>query len=152
MAESAVTTTGIDELRRAINEFPASVTAVCRRVAEATANGILVDARRRLQSQTHGTGATAAAIYIEEDAANHQFIIASPGVPHPRFSLHRMKRSGRTHTQRVSQNNLPLWLEYGTQKMPARPYMRPAAEAAKPRYEADMQTAVETEMRRSFGG
>lgn len=123
------TQTGVNEMRQAVHKLPAAVTAGLREVAKASAHRILANARANLARQTHGTGATAKAIVIEEDAANREFRVISVGAPHPRFSLHRMKRSGRTHTQRVTQNNLPMWLEYGTSKMAARPYMHPAAAA-----------------------
>lgn len=128
-------------MRAAVQQLPTAVTAALRGVAEATAQRVLANARANLARQTHGTGATAAAINVTEDASNHAFIVASPGVPHPRFSLHRMTRSGRTHTQKVTQNNLPIWLEYGTVHMAARPYMRPAAEAEVDRYRRDMEAA-----------
>lgn len=141
MAESTFTQTGLAEMRQAIEQFPAAHTAALRAVAQATAGRVMARAKALLASQTHGTGATAAAITVTEDAANKQFIVSSPGVPHPTISLHTMKRSGRTHTQKVSQNNLPIWLEYGTVHMTARPYMRPAAAAEEAQYARDMENA-----------
>jgi hypothetical protein len=141
MSDSNFTQTGRNEFVQAVERLPDAVTKALRSVALVTAHRVKGDAQQILRSKTHGTGKTADAIFVEEDAADQAFLVKSPGVPHPRLSLHRMKRSGRTHTQKVSQNNLPIWLEHGTSKMAARPYMRPAADHAQAPYRRDMEAA-----------
>ena len=151
MSDSSFTTVGLEAFRRAVDQFPAAHTAKLRALAEETALRVRDDAKAILRSKTHGTGKTADAIVVEEDAANQAFLVKSPGVPHQRLSLHRMKRSGRMHTQKVTQNNLPIWLEYGTVDMTARPYMRPAADRAQARYRRDMEAASAEAAAETFG-
>lgn len=151
MSESSFTQTGLEEFKRAVERLPATVTAKLRSVAMVTAHRVKGDAQAILRSKTHGTGATANAIFVEEDSANQAFLVKSPGAPHQRLSLHRMKRSGRTHTQKVTQNNLPIWLEYGTSTMEARSYMRPAADRAQAQYRRDMEEASAKAVQETLG-
>ncbi len=137
-----MTITGLDELRAGVQQLPERVTAALRTVARQTASTVMVRAITNLQTKTHGTGATAAAIHVVEDEANKMFVVESPGVIHQRFSLHTMKRSGRKHTQKVTQDNLPIWLEYGTVKMKPRTYMKPAAEATNAQYIRESEAAA----------
>jgi hypothetical protein len=44
-----------------------------------------------------------------------------------------------------------LWLEYGTHRQAPRPYMKPAAAAVLPRYEADLRVAIEGLAHEVFG-
>ncbi len=130
-------------LKAAIDRFPAEVTAALKAVAKASADRIAVHAATILRSKTHGTGATADSIRVLDQSARKRYVVDVPGGPQPTISLHRMKRSGRTHTQRVTTWNLPLWLERGTKKMAARPFLRPAADAESDRYKANMRAAAE---------
>lgn len=133
---------GLEELRSGIQQLPDQVTAALMRVASATAQRVLMKARANLKAQTHGTGATAAAMLVRSDVANKMFVVESPGAPFTRLSLHTMKRSGRSHTQKVTVNMVPIYLEYGTRSMSARPYLRPAVEAEQARYRSDMEAAA----------
>jgi len=142
MAMSSITITGRNELLAGSRELPAHVTAALRAVAQTTAQRVLSRARANLAAKTKGTGATAKAIYIKDDPANQMFMVVSPGVAHARFSLHTMKRSGRKHTQKVTLNMLPIWIEHGTVKMAPRPYMRPAADAENAAYQRAMEAAA----------
>ncbi len=132
----------LDALRAAIDRFPDAVTAALKAVAKASADRIATNAANILRSKTHGTGATAASIRVVDRSANQEYLVEVPGGPIPTISWHRMKRSGRGHTQRVTQNNLPFWLERGTVHMAARPFLRPAADAESDRYKANMAAAA----------
>lgn len=155
MAEDGCTFIGFDELKRDVQTFPARVSASLRGVAFSTAARVMANARANLAARTHGTGATAAAIHIIEDEENRQFIVESPGVAHPLFSSHTMTRSGRSHTQRVTQNNLPIWLEYGWTMRNGQPhrgyyYMHDAATAENARYAKDMEAVALAEARNTL--
>lgn len=131
--DGSFTQTGLDEMKAAIRTFPERHTARLRAVAEATATRVMDRARAILSSKTHGTGRTAAQIGpVKEDAANQQFLVTSRA---PR---------GRA-------SNLPWLLEYGTTKMGARAYMRPAADAEDDRYRHDMEAASADEAQKAFG-
>lgn len=128
---SAFTQTGVEETRRQIEQFDDDQTAALKAVARATAERILERERALLAAQTHGEGNTAAAIYIEDDSANKRFVV--------RFGLIRSRPA-----------NLPIWIEYGTVRQPARPFVRPAADAEIERYRHDMAVASEAAARRTF--
>ena len=117
-----VTTMGLREARAAVEQLPRAVTLALRGVAWQSSRRIQEDAKRRLRAQTHGTGKTADAIVVIEEAEEQQFVIASQG-------------------DAGDAANLPLWLEFGTVKMSARPYMRPSALAESDRYRQEMAKA-----------
>jgi len=124
VADSSVTITGLDEMRRAVDQLPATVTAALKTVAKRSAQRIEGDAARRLRSQQKTEAhALADAITITEDVPNKQYIVTSKApVGQPA--------------------NLPIWNEHGTSKMAARPYMRPAADAEGPVYEREVVAAA----------
>lgn len=126
------TQTGVAELKRSIDRFSDDQTAALKAVARATAERILARERQLLSSQTHGAGNTADALFIEEDAANKQLIV--------RFGLIKKRPA-----------NIPVWLEYGTVQMTARPFIRPAADAEKERYRRDMEAASAAAGIKTFG-
>jgi len=124
VADSSVTITGLDEMRRAVDQLPATVTAALKTVAKRSAQRIEGDAARRLRSQQKTEAhALADAITITEDVPNKQYIVTSSAP------------AGQPA-------NLPIWNEHGTSKMPARPYMRPAADAEGPTYEREVAAAA----------
>jgi hypothetical protein len=106
-AKGGATTTGAKEYARVVDRLPTTVTAALREVAQQSAGIIHDHAQELLNQQTDGTGATAAAIKVVEDAANKQFHVISEAPPD-------------------KPDNLVIWLEHGTRFMAARPYMRPA--------------------------
>lgn len=126
------TQTGLAELKQSIERFSDDQTAALKAVARATAERILARERQLLASQTHGEGNTAAALFIEDDSANTRFIV--------RFGLIKGRPA-----------NLPIWIEYGTVHQPARPFVRPAADAEVERYRRDMEAASATAAAKSFG-
>lgn len=133
----------LETLRAAVDRFPEAVQAALKAVAKASADRIATHAASILRSKTHGTGATANSIRVLDRTADKEYVVEVPGGPIPTLSLHRMKRSGRIHTQAVTQNNLPFWLERGTVHMAARPFLRPAADAESERYKRNMAAAAE---------
>jgi hypothetical protein len=118
------TAQGLSELQRAITRLPQDVTRALQAVALRTARRVRTDARRLLLAQTHGTGATAAAIEILEDLPNKQYRVISEG-------------------PRGKPKNLGLWIENGTRHQPARPYMRPARDAAEGPYKRESLAAAQ---------
>ncbi len=120
---SAVTSTGLEEMRAACHQLPAAETAALRGVAQATATRMLAHARELLRGQLKSDRtALIEALVLEEDAANQAFrVVSKPPAGQPQM--------------------LPVWIEYGTVKMPARPYMHPSAEGEIDRYRRDMEAA-----------
>ena len=136
MAAGSVTTTGLREMRAASNRLPDELTAALRRVAQRTAQRVQAGARARVAV---ATGWTREHIALRESPADKAFIV-SAGTDRPRVGIAwHTRRSGRSHTQRVTLNMLPSWLEYGTVHMTARPFMRPSTEAERASYVRDMR-------------
>jgi HK97 gp10 family phage protein len=119
-----VTVTGLSELTRNVEALPADLTSALSGIASATAHRIAAHAAQILRSNTHGTGETAAAINVIADPKDNQFTVNSPAPSE-------------------KPKNLPLWLEFGTRYMAARPYMRPAVDAEADRYLSEMTKASE---------
>jgi hypothetical protein len=90
-------------------------------VARLTSETIVRQAQTRLQRQLgpNATGATVAGIHFVKIDGGYQVNAShSPNV----VAWHTRRRSGRSHTQLVTQNNLPLWLDRGTRNMASRPF------------------------------
>ena len=139
MAESTVTETGLDELRAGVNQLPAAVTLALQRVAEGSANRVLMGARQRLLSPNpplkrgrESTAANVAAlIEIIEDLPNKQYIVSS-------------------QAPAGNPANTVLWIEYGSVHQAARPYMHPAADAENASYQTSMEDAAVSEAQKVF--
>lgn len=129
----SVTTTGLDEFRRGVESLDTSVTNALKHVAEKHANAIAVDAKRRLRAQQKTSAhALADAIVVEPDVENNRYqVISFPPVGQP--------------------TNINLWNEFGTVKMQARPYMRPAADASRDAYTRDVEVAVTDAAKKALG-
>lgn len=123
MAQAGVMQTGMTEARRTVDRLPRAVSQALRGAAFVTATRIRDKAKALLLAQTQGTGKTAAAIAVHEDEDQQQFRVESKAV-------------------RPAPANLPLWLEHGTVKMSARPYMRPAAESQRDEYVRASERAI----------
>lgn len=93
-------------LLQALDRMDDVVGAALKVVARDTAERIRDGARARLQAQTRGTGQTADAITIEDIPGGYKVFVNTPG---------------------NRPENLTIWLEFGTQKMTARPFMFAAA-------------------------
>ncbi len=100
------------------------MTEALKTTARASAGRIATNAKAILRSKTHGTGRTANAIRVLDESRDKQYVVNSPGDP-----------------DRPA--NLPIWLEYGTRFMTAKPHMRPAADAESARYTAAMTATAE---------
>ena len=78
-------------------------------------------AKQILLSKTHGTGKTASSIVVTEEPEKKQFLVEVINPDNP---------------------NLALWIERGTVKMRARPFMRPAADEIDASYRREMEAAA----------
>lgn len=135
-----MTVTGLNELRQAIDRLPSEVTEALKTVARR--NAFLVKERAQ-EKVPVDTGYTRDNIHVIEDPEHKQYIV-SAGTDRPRviISLHTSRKTGRQHTQAVTVNMLPIWLERGTRYMVARPFMRPAGDSVQPAYRSEMADAA----------
>lgn len=120
MPDAGVTTTGLAEMRTAVDTLAQREKAALQDTAVQTGRRIAARAQRLLRQQTHGTGQTAAEIHLVTDAHGCQVISDAPA-------------------DRPA--DLPTYLEFGTVKMGARPYMRPALDAEATPYQRDSERA-----------
>ncbi len=122
---SAVTSTGLEEMRAACQQLPAAVTAALREVAQATAKRMMANSKAILQTkEVSDRTALIDAIVLEENAANREFrVISNPPPGQPK--------------------NVTIWNEYGAvgRIVTARYYMRDAAEAERDQYRRDLEAA-----------
>ena len=106
--------------------------------AKVTAENIAREARARVARRT---GETAAHIVAEETHDGKGYVVwVEPDV---KLSLHTSKRSGRTHTQKVTYNALGGWLEFGTQHMTARPFLFVSARLEEGAHDQRTRAAVQ---------
>lgn len=129
MGEGSVTVAGLKELDAAIDKLPDAVTAALRGVAKDTAYRIQARARvlapvgtEPRGKYTKGQPHLRDAIEVIEQSEQKQFLVDpnTPWLP-----------------------NLALWIERGTTRMAARPFMRPAGDAENARYIADSTAVAE---------
>jgi HK97 gp10 family phage protein len=124
MAEG-VTTTGLTELRRAVEQLPQAIQQALQTVAHDTAERIATRARELVHVRS---GRTRDSIRVVEDAAQHQYRVDVG--PHQGMPADKDWPA-----------NVPLWLEYGTRFRDAHPFMRPALDAEDARYRRDCEAA-----------
>lgn len=122
---AGVTTTGLTEMRRAVDELPQAIQQALQQVAADTAARI---ARRARQLVPVQSGRTRDSIRVVADLPHHQYRVDVG--PH----------EGLPATADWPAN-LPLWLEYGTRYRSAQPFMRPALDAEDARYRHDCEAA-----------
>jgi HK97 gp10 family phage protein len=125
----------IAALRRQVAALPTAVTARLRAVAWRTSRELKDRARATLLSKTHGHGKdhqrTADSFVIIEEPEKKQFLVAVENPENP---------------------NLAMWLERGTSRMTARPYLRPAADELDSTYKREMAAAAEDVVTQMLGG
>lgn len=116
-----VEVTGLDALTRGLAAFPDVVARGQRAAAEATAAALAGD----LRAELHARGWT---------LANEIDVIVAPSAQLIRIEVNpRPPRPA----------NLPLWLEFGTRHMPARPFMLPAVIRARAAHPARAEAALQ---------
>ncbi len=125
MTTGGVTSTGMAEMRAAIQKLPAAVTAACRRVSRDTSHRIADNARRRIRVRT---GATKLTIAVHE---------------HPEQREYRVSVGADTGPP------IAVFLEYGTEHMPAKPFFRAALEQEVHAHQRDLEVATETAARQT---
>jgi HK97 gp10 family phage protein len=118
MTPGGVELVGMAELRKEIEALPEAVALQIQNRARAL---VPVD-----------SGVTRDSIGVTPDLPHKQYIVGPGPAPHHRAS-------GRTANVPM----LPIWLEYGTAKMAARPFMRPAADEEQERYWQEINAAVD---------
>src|SRR3990167_2635301 len=114
MAEGT-TSTGLEEFKAAARAFPEEHRKALRAVAQATATRVEARAIANMQASKYPAQARTVIIATEEDAANQAFTVIAKPAP---------RRPG----------NITLWIEHGTLRVPAQPFMRPAAQAETAQY------------------
>jgi HK97 gp10 family phage protein len=128
----SVTVTGLEAVRQAVQTLPEDVRQALHRVAVATATRVQAAAKATLASQLKTSRhALIDAITVADDAEHHQVQVRSAPPP----GQDRM---------------LPMFVEYGTVKMSARPYMRPAADGVAAQYFFDVDKASTAVVRKAI--
>jgi hypothetical protein len=136
MANGGASVTGLAELRRAIQQLPDALEQALRKHARDTALRIASGMRRRLPDAgetEHATGITKDSVVVTPEV-DEKLYRAEVG-PAP---AHR-RDDGRT----AFLPNLPVWLEYGTSRMQARPFLRPSVDEERDRYLTEGKAIVE---------
>lgn len=123
MADGSVTTTGLKELREAVEKSPVAVEQASLRVARETSYRVAARARglapRGPDPRQRGGRHTIDSIVVLVDAGKKEVRVeVGTGVEPPM---------------------LPVWIEYGTRFKAARPFMRPALDAERDRYRSDLE-------------
>jgi hypothetical protein len=131
-------TTDSAELLRAIDRLPAVVQAKCKARAHVTAQRIAREARARVRRRT---GRLAGSIEVREDYARVGYVVGTFLQPKVGIALHR-RRSGRRHTQKVTRDNLPIWVEFGTTHVQARPFLLNSARLEAAGHERGIHEAI----------
>lgn len=141
MSQAGATTTGLKETRDELRALPAAVTARLRAVANRSGQRVLARARENLRRQTKGTGALADAIFVFEDVAAKQVRVNSMA-PQNRI------KNGKLIEPPL---NVPIWVEFGTQHMAARPYLGPALFDEQDAYLRESEAAAVGAVKEIFG-
>ena len=118
MATGSVVTTGLQEMRAAVERLPEAVAQAARRVARDTAQKIATNARRRVRVRTGDLKST---ITVTEESA---------------------ERAYRVSVGRLTGPPIAMFLEYGTERMDAQPFFQPALEEERAAYQRDLDAAT----------
>lgn len=110
-----------------------------RQAAEVTAHRVASDARARVAART---GQTRASITVAPSGAAGFRVVAGV-LRRPTFATHVRRQTGRLHTQKVTQSNVPLWLEFGTKHMVAQPFFFASAKLETDAYRRRVVQAIE---------
>ncbi len=132
--DGSVTVTGLKELEQAIRVFPDTVQKALRTVALITATRVKDRARATVPYDANHRGSrphVRDTIVVVPDDAHKQYRVEVGGTALPM---------------------LAVWLEYGTSKMSARPFLRPAADAEEDAYKRAMVAAAEAVTEKALGG
>jgi len=129
----------------AIDRLGPRVEELCAQAAQVTADNIVREARARLARATsgHGTGLTMKGIVRSPGANRGAGWAVLSSRQHPLISWHTMKKTGRSHTQAVTQSNVPIWLEMGTRYMAPRPYFFVSADLEADAHDRRMREAIQ---------
>jgi HK97 gp10 family phage protein len=120
---------GFEELKARITALPFLVTYRLREHARGIAGQIRDRAK---QLVPFDTGTTHDSIAVRADEPNKQYIVGVFEAP-----------AHRAHERTANFEQLPFWLEYGTIKMPPRPFMRPAADEFEEAYTSGIERILE---------
>lgn len=129
MASAIVVTTTFDRLKDAVKEFPPRAREAGRQQDIRSAIRFAAEMRTRLRAQTKGTGLTASAIDVDTQAKSVRIVVRETPFRLPM---------------------LPFWLEFGTRKMPARPFIQPTIRANEAQHHRDKEAAVEAAIQEVF--
>lgn len=113
------------DLLAAIDALPEAVLAKTKAAAEFTAHRIADEARSRVARRT---GRTAGKIHVEEAHDGSGFVVL------PWATLETVDEQS---------SNLPMWLEFGTKFMTARPYFFIAARLEEGAHDRRMREAIQ---------
>ena len=108
-------------MKAAVEQLPKAVTAALRAVAFRVSRSVYADAKQRLIAQQKTEArALANEIHVNERENAKAFdVVSDAPADQPA--------------------NLPIWIEFGTIHMRARPYMRPALDAAQDGYKREVE-------------
>lgn len=135
------------DVLRLLNRVQPTIEPKLKAVAKVTADRICTEARRRVPVRT---GRLRDSIEVREDQSRHGYVVGTFLVPKVGISLHTRKKTGRQHTQRVTQDNLPLWIEKGTaphSHADARPFLDPAGKLEEGPHLRRLTDVLEDELR-----
>lgn len=129
MPRVVIVTTGREQFAAANQAFPEAARRARLSALITGVTRIGDDARARLETVTHGTGATAAAIFVQVVTGGVQLAVRPVG-----------RRP----------NNVPLWIEFGTKHQRPRPYFMPAVDGGKDQLRKDVAAANDTAIADAF--
>jgi hypothetical protein len=127
MADSITATIDDSRLIAVQSPLEASMRRHINDASRETAVAVVTEAKARLRRQLgpNATGLTEAGISSRPAFDGNGYVVLSSR-DHPQLSLHTSKRSGRIHTQKVTQSNVPIWVEKGIKKGDPRSHSEPA--------------------------